>query len=32
MASKKWFLPAVLAAILLLPVACYTVLYLLAPG
>lgn len=32
MTSKKWFLPAVLAAILLLPVACYTVLYLLAPG
>ena len=32
MTSKKWFLPAVLAVILVLPVTCYTILYLLAPG
>ena len=32
MTSKKWFLPAVLALILVLPVVCYAVLYLLAPG
>ena len=32
MISKKWFVPAVLAGILVLPVVCYTVLYLLAPG
>lgn len=32
MTSKKWFLPAILAVVLALPVARYTILYLLAPG